>query len=70
MPARADALFDRGIVTGIAPANDMQPDKHHGLFRSSALFDLILTTYLRALRRLQANLQQVARARHGGRRRS
>ena len=48
MPARADALFDRGIVTGIAPANDMQPDKHHGLFRSSALFDLILTTYGRS----------------------
>ena len=48
MPARADALFDRGIVTVIAPANDMQPDKHHGLFLSSALFDLILTTYGRS----------------------
>ena len=69
MPARADALFDRGIVTGIAPANDMQPDKHHGLFRSSALFDLILTTYGRS-GGFKPNLQQVARARHGGRRRS
>ena len=42
--ARADALFSLGIVTGIAPAKGMQPDKHHSLFLSSALFDLNLTT--------------------------
>jgi hypothetical protein len=42
--ARADALFGLGIVTGIAPAKGMQPDKHHSLFLSSALFDLNLTT--------------------------
>ena len=48
IPARADALFGLGIVTGTTPANGTQPDKHRRLFRSSALFDLNLTIYGRS----------------------
>jgi hypothetical protein len=65
IPARADALFGLGIVTGITPANGTQPDKHRRLFRSSALFDFDLTSYGRSSG-FQADLQQVARARRGG----
>ena len=44
IPARAVALFSIGIVTGTTPAKGMQPEKRHGLVRTSALFDLNLTT--------------------------
>ena len=48
IPSRADALFGLGIVTGTTLVNGIQPEKHHGLFLSSALFDLIFTTYGRS----------------------
>ena len=48
IPARAVALFSIGIVTGTTLVNGMQPNKHHGLFLSSALIDLIFTTYRRS----------------------
>ena len=34
MPARVDALFGLGIVTGTTLVNGIQPDKHYGLFLS------------------------------------
>ena len=48
MPVCADALFGIGIVPGTTLDNGMQLDKHHVLFLSSALFDLIFTTYGRS----------------------
>ena len=48
IPARADALFGLGIVTGTTSADGTQPDKHRRFFYNSALFDFDLTSYGRS----------------------